>query len=238
MLVTYPMKVPLDMDFTIDYSLNDTVADFYSFGRMEKVKSKLSSFSDIPERESFSGGFEFRPFKYKKGGTISYTYRCFPEKTGSYQVPPAVWYKGGKEILRSKPLNIEITAPTNEWKSFFIRREVESTKVPLLEPFQVVYKLYTKYTSLNFEGIKPTFPDFQIEYLPIPEDLEREEVIYEGEEYYTFTNLKIKVTPLTAGIFEGGEYSITCSPKGAPHLKKQTMLPAFQYYVYKNLLKQ
>ena len=90
MLVTYPMKVPLDMDFTIDYSLNDTVADFYSFGRMEKVKSKLSSFSDIPERESFSGGFEFRRAErslipidafLKKQGVIKFL-RLFGIKAG------------------------------------------------------------------------------------------------------------------------------------------------------------
>lgn len=237
MLVTYPMKVPLNIGFTIDYSLNDTVADFYSFERMEKVKSEISIFSDFPKRESFSDGFEFIPFRYKEDRTISYTYRCFPQKTGSYQVPPAIWYKDGREILRSKPLTIEIVEPTDEWKSFFIRREVESTNVPLLEAFQVVYKLYTKYTNLNMDDIKPKFPDSQIEYLPIPKDLECDEVIYEGEEYYTFTILKIKVTPLTAGIFEGGAYTVTCSPKGASHLRKQTMLPAFQYYVYKNLLK-
>lgn len=237
MVVVYPTKVPLDMSFTVDYCLNDTVADFYSFGRIEKVKSYISIFDGVPEKESYSECFSFYPRMDKKDGTISYTYRCYPEKTGFYQIPPAVWSKGGKEILRSKPLDIEITAPTDEWKSFFVRREVESTNVPLGEPFQVVYKLYTKYTSLNFDAVKPKFPDSQIEYLPIPKDMERGEDIYEGEEYYTFTILKAKVTPLASGVFEGGEYSVTCSPKGASHLKHKTLLPSFQYYVHKNLLK-
>ncbi len=135
--------------------------------------------------------------------TISYYYILAPKSEGTFTIGPAV-IRIGNGRIKSNEVTITVSKgsasqqsqgqknnnqpanSSNAGDNLFIKAIVNKSDVSLSEAVSVTYKIYSKYSQINFSDLRfPTFNGFYTEEIPMNKNDKLEVEQYNGSNWYT-----------------------------------------------------
>jgi len=160
--------------------------------------------------------------------TISYYYILAPKSEGIFTISPAVIRIGNGKI-KSNEVSVTVSkgAPTqqnsaqpgnnqsastgNAGDNLFIKAIVNKSDVSLSEAVSVTYKIYSKYSQINFSDLRfPTFNGFYTEEIPMNRNDKLEVEQYNGSNWYTAELKRTLLFPQKSGSLEIPALEATC----------------------------
>ena len=151
-------------------------------------------------------------------------------KQGNYTIPPATVYDG-KDVLKSNPVTISIEGVSNNNlpkpnprianaenqaetvpntnKQLFIDLVASNRNVYLGQAIYVYARIYSRY-HLSIDDMKPaSFPGFWVQELPMPSNIQAEDVTINGRRYLAATLDKRVIFPQRTGTLKIKPYQLT-----------------------------
>ncbi len=151
-------------------------------------------------------------------------------KKGQYTIPPALVYDGN-EVLKSNPVTISIEGVSNNNlpkpnprianaenqvenlpntnKQLFLDLVASRKSVYLGQAIYVYARIYSRY-HLSIDDMKPaSFPGFWVQELPMPSNIQAEDVIINGRRYLAATLDKRVIFPQRTGTLKINPYQLT-----------------------------
>jgi hypothetical protein len=213
-------KAAVDEQIKLTYSLN---AMGNAFNQPD-----LSAFNVLMGPQQMYGS---QNVNGKVSQTLTFTYIISGKKVGKYTILPAS-VRIGNGLIKSNPLEIEIVKgqaqsqsqssqqgnSTNSGSSkntsgtdLFIKATVSKTNTIVGDQILVSYKLYSKYSQLNYELSKaPTFNGFYSEDIALGKATNGQRETYNGQDYLTAEIKKVLLFPQKSGKLEIPPIELSC----------------------------
>lgn len=210
-------KAAVDEQIRLTYSLN---AMGNAFNQPD-----LSAFNVLMGPQQMYGS---QNVNGKVSQTLTFTYIISGKKPGKYVIQPAS-VKIGNGLIKSNELQIEIvkgqaqsqsSQPNNQSNSsskstsgsdLFIKATVSKTNTIVGDQILVSYKLYSKYSQLNYELSKaPTFNGFYSEDIALGKATNGQKETYNGQDYLTAEIKKVLLFPQKSGKLEIPPIELSC----------------------------
>ena len=162
--------------------------------------------------------------------TLSFTYYFVGKKTGKFTIGPA-GIRVGNGVMKSNSVEIEITkgaAPSagnqqqkqqnsssssqpGNGNDLYVKAIVSKASGVVGDQFLVTYKLYSRYSQLNYELSKaPTFNGFYTEDIALANKPNGEQESINGQNYLTAEIKKVLVFPQKSGKLEIPSIELNC----------------------------
>ena len=162
--------------------------------------------------------------------TLSYTYYIAGKKTGKFTIGPAS-IRVGNGVMKSNSVEIEIVKGTSPAASgsqqqkqqqnnssqpgngndLYVKAIVSKSSGVVGDQFLVTYKLYSRYSQLNYELSKaPTFNGFYTEDIALANKPNGEQENINGQNYLTAEIKKVLVFPQKSGKLEIPSIELNC----------------------------
>lgn len=162
--------------------------------------------------------------------TLSYTYYISGKKPGKFTIGPAS-IRVGNGVMKSNSVEIEITkgaAPSagnqqqkqqnnsassqpGNGNDLYVKAIVSKASGVVGDQFLVTYKLYSRYSQLNYELTKPpTFNGFYTEDIALANKPNGEQENINGQNYLTAEIKKVLVFPQKSGKLEIPSIELNC----------------------------
>jgi hypothetical protein len=162
--------------------------------------------------------------------TMSFTYIISGKKPGKYVIQPAS-VRIGNGLVKSNTVEIEIVknqntnnqsqaskgnsaAGTNDkttGNDLFIKVTASKTNSIVGDQILVSYKLYSRYSQLNYELSKaPTFNGFYSEDIVLGKNTNGQKETYNGQDYLTAEIKKVLLFPQKSGKLEIPPIELAC----------------------------
>ena len=160
--------------------------------------------------------------------TISYYYILAPKSEGTFTIGPAV-IRIGNGRIKSNEVTITVSKgsasqqsqgqknnnqtanSSNAGDNLFIKAIVNKSDVSLSEAVSVTYKIYSKYSQINFSDLRfPTFNGFYTEEIPMNKNDKLEVEQYNGSNWYTAELKRTLLFPQKSGSLEIPSLEATC----------------------------
>jgi hypothetical protein len=162
--------------------------------------------------------------------TMSFTYIISGKKPGKYQIQPAS-VRIGNGLIKSNAVEIEIVKSQNtsnqsqaskgnsaaggndktSGNDLFIKVTASKTNTIVGDQILVSYKLYSRYSQLNYELSKaPTFNGFYSEDIVLGKNTNGQKETYNGQDYLTAEIKKVLLFPQKSGKLEIPPIELAC----------------------------
>lgn len=218
-------KVGVDDNFTVTYSTNKD-GDF--------IAPNFKNFDVIngPSR-GHSSSISVINGKMTQSVTISYSYTLSPKKVGQFNVPGAK-IKIGNATYQSKPVKVTVVKEsqirkrrnlfddffggrnrnnqprTIDDKAFYAKTIVSKSQAYEGEHIIVSYKIYARGLSVQLEDYNfPTHEGFWTENIELPQTLQPEIKIINGQQYQIYTLRKEVLFPQRSGDLKIKPFDVT-----------------------------
>jgi hypothetical protein len=221
--VSNKAKAAVDEQIRLTYSLN---AMGNAFNQPD-----LSAFNILMGPQQMYGSQDYGG---KVTQTLSFTYIVSGKKPGKYVIQPASM-RIGNGLIKSNAIEIEIVQgqkqqpqqsktaqpnqakngsqaqPNNAGNDLFIKATVSKTNTIVGDQILVSYKLYSKYSQLNYELSKaPTFNGFYAEDIALGKATNGQKESYNGQDYLTAEIKKVLLFPQKSGKLEIPPIELSC----------------------------
>lgn len=173
--------------------------------------------------------------------TVTYTYVLQPREVGTFTIGPATIEAGGA-VQTSQPLTVEVvkgaTRPRQQESTpddqsvqlgdnLFLRAVVDRTRVLQGEQVNLVFKLYTRVSVVNYSVSKnPTMTGFWSEDVEIPKNITLTTESMNGKSYRVGVIKKVALFPTQAGNLEIGPMEVQTTVQ-LPHARSNDPFEAF-----------
>jgi len=160
--------------------------------------------------------------------TLSYTYYIAGKKTGKFTIGPAS-IRVGNGVMKSNSVEIEIikgsasassgsqakqqnnSSQPGNGNDLYVKAIVSKSSGVVGDQFLVTYKLYSRYSQLNYELSKaPTFNGFYTEDIALANKPNGEQENINGQNYLTAEIKKVLVFPQKSGKLEIPSIELNC----------------------------
>jgi hypothetical protein len=162
--------------------------------------------------------------------TLSFTYYIVGKKTGKFTIGPA-GIRVGNGVMKSNSVEIEITkgaspsagnqqqkqqnssssSQPGNGNDLYVKAIVSKASGVVGDQFLVTYKLYSRYSQLNYELSKaPTFNGFYTEDIALANKPNGEQESINGQNYLTAEIKKVLVFPQKSGKLEIPSIELNC----------------------------
>ena len=211
-------KAAVDEQIRLTYSLN---AMGNAFNQPD-----LSAFNILMGPQQMYGS---QNVNGKVSQTLTFTYIISGKKPGKYVIQPAS-VKIGNGLMKSNEVQIEIvkgqaqsqasqqnnqgnssSSKSTSGTDLFIKATVSKTNTIVGDQILVSYKLYSKYSQLNYELSKaPTFNGFYSEDIALGKATNGQRETYNGQDYLTAEIKKVLLFPQKSGKLEIPPIELSC----------------------------
>ncbi len=162
--------------------------------------------------------------------TMSFTYIISGKKPGKYTIQPAS-VRIGNGLIKSNTVEVEIVKGQNSnaqnqpskgnsaaggndkttGNDLFIKVTASKTNTIVGDQILVSYKLYSRYSQLNYELSKaPTFNGFYSEEIALGKNTNGQKETYNGQDYLTAEIKKVLLFPQKSGKLEIPPIELAC----------------------------
>jgi len=197
----------------------------------EPTLPHLNDFKIVGKSTSQSTQINIINGKMNQVKTFEYDYTIMPKKMGKFTIPPAsLKYKGN--VYKSEPVEITVVkevkrqSPPPQSQSdifqgnrqnipiegnIFIRAIPSRTKVYQGQEVDITYKLYTRFSILNFQYTKiPSYKNCWVEKLFEAKHLSTKEEVYNGKRFSSAVLSKIALFPMNPGSLRIEKVEASC----------------------------